>query len=98
QTRLAREVIENFTLVPYVITAGEHVAPESKQIFRDRGRYAEASRGVFRVGDYQIDRIGLDDIFQMIGDNASARGAKNVPDKKNVNPVGSTVPCGARTP
>ena len=46
------------------------------------GRNAEAARGIFGVGDGQIDAIGLNDVLQVIGDNAAARGRKISPIKR----------------
>ena len=80
--QLVSKVVEDFNL-------GKWLAQEAarEKLFGDGGRDTEAARGVFGVGDSQIDAIGVNDILKMIGDNAAARGSKNIPDKENVHSV-----------
>ena len=87
QARLAGEVIEQLALVPNVIAGSEDIEAQSEKFFGDRRRDTEASGGVFGIGDGQIDAIGLNDVLQVIGDNAAARGSKDIPNKENVHSV-----------
>ena len=50
-----------------------------------RRRDAESAGRVFRVGDGQIDAIGLDDVLQVIGDDPPPGRGENIPDKENVH-------------
>ena len=40
---------------------------------------------VLRVGDGEIDRVGFDDVLQVVGDNAAAGRSEDVPDEEYVH-------------
>ena len=84
QARLAREVIVNFALVPDMIAGGQDVEPVAEQILGQLRRDPESARGIFRVGDRQMNVFRRDDVFQMPRDEVPADGAENITDKKKV--------------
>src|SRR6185437_8467994 len=43
---------------------------------------AESSRGIFRIGDDDIDRLGLADVSQMVGDDRATGVAEDVADEE----------------
>ena len=85
QPRLAVQVIVELALVPDVIAGGEHIQPHGEQLFGDGRSDAEAAGGVLRVGDGQVDVVGLDDVLQVVGDNPASRRGENIADKENVH-------------
>ncbi len=51
---------------------------------RQGGRNAEAARGVFAVGDGQVDVFGNNDFGQVASNNGTARRGENVAYKQEV--------------
>ena len=82
KARLAREVIVNLALVPDMIAAGQHVEAVTEQLVGQLRRDAEASGGVFGVGDGKVDFFRRDDFLQMTGHNMAPGRSKNIADKK----------------
>jgi hypothetical protein len=54
----------------------------TEQVIGELRRNAEASGGVFGVGDGKVDFFGSDDFLQMAGDDMSAGRSKNIADKE----------------
>ena len=71
--RLAVQIIENFALVPNVIARGQNIQAQRQQFLRDARRDPEAARRILRIGDRQVDVVGLDDVLQMVDDDSPAR-------------------------
>ena len=82
QPGLPTQVIVNVPLVPDVIAGRHHVDAGTKEILGDIGRDAEARGRVFAVRDHHINALRGPDIRQMVRDNAAARMAENIADKK----------------
>ena len=82
QPRLAGEIIVDLALVPDVIAAGQDVETVSEQVLGELRSNAESARGVFRIGDRQIDFFRRNDLFEMPRDKVPADGAENIADKK----------------
>jgi len=77
------EVLDNLAFVPDVIAGRHHFDAEIEQFFRQRRRNAESSRGVFAVGNHQIDRVLLPQLRQTLLDDVPPRASENVTNKKN---------------
>ena len=77
------EVFDDLAFVPDVIAGGHHVDAEIEKFFRQRRRDSKPSRGIFAVGDDQIDGVLLAQFRQSIFYDRPPRTAKNVTDKKN---------------
>ena len=60
------KVVNNLAFVPDVVAGGHHVDAEIEEFFGERRRDAEAGRGVFAVGDYQIDGVLLNQRRQAV--------------------------------
>ena len=56
-----------------------------QQVFRDRGGDAETTRGILRIGDHQVDVVGLDDVLQVVGHNPAAGRREDIADEENVH-------------
>jgi len=65
-----------------VIAAGQDVETVSEQVLGELRSNAESARGVFRIGDRQIDFFRRNDLFEMPRDKVPADGAENIADKK----------------
>ena len=52
-----------------------------EQILGNGRRDPESTGRVFGVGDGDIDALRFDDVLQVVGDNAAARGSENVADE-----------------
>ena len=78
-------VFEDLFFVPDVIAGGDHVGAEVEEFFRDRGRDAEASGGVFAVDDEEVDGVGFKDVRQVFADDVAAGGAKDIADKEDIH-------------
>src|SRR5579859_494737 len=79
------EVFHDLPLIPYVITGCEHATAQIKQLVSDCGCEAKAARGVFGIGDYQIDLVRLNQVREVIAHNFASRAAENVTDEENLH-------------
>src|SRR5258708_18266663 len=84
QPSLARQVLVDLFLVPHVIPGGDYVHAVTEDFIGKRGRDAEAARGIFAVGDHQVDIFSSGDLRQMPRDQTTAYRRKNVADEKDV--------------
>jgi hypothetical protein len=66
-----------------MIAGRHHVDAEIEKFFGERGSDSEASRGVFTVGDNDIDAVMPAQFGQAIFYDRSSRTAENVADKEN---------------
>ena len=57
QLRLARDVVEDFLLVPHMIAGGHHVDAVAEDRVGDVAGHAEAGGGVLDVGDDEVDAL-----------------------------------------
>lgn len=87
------KVFDNLALVPDMITGGHHVDPEIEQFFRQGRRDSEPCRGIFAIGNHQIDGVLLAEFRQPVLYDRSSRTAKNVTDKKNFQTQVPSVTC-----
>src|SRR6266849_2927653 len=75
------EVIHDFTFVPDVVAGGQYVATQVKDFVGDRGSQPEAASGIFRVGNHQINFVGLHNVGKMVADNLAPGTTENIADK-----------------
>ena len=85
------EVFEDLAFVPDVIPGGHHVDTEIEEFFGDGRRNAEASGGIFAVGDHQIRRMPLHEFRQTILDDKPPGASEDVTNEKNVQDQSSVV-------
>ncbi len=88
QPRLGREILQNFALVPNVVSRCEHVQPELQQLFGDQRCNSKAAGGILRVGDGEIYVFGGDDVVELIGNNAAAGGGEYIADEEDIHSGG----------
>ena len=81
QPRLAVQVIVKLALVPDMVAAGEHVQSQREKILGDRGRDAEPSRGVLRIGNRQVDLIRRDDVLHVVRHDPPSGRTEDITDK-----------------
>jgi len=67
-----------------VIAAGQDIDAVSEQLIGQRRRDAESARGVFAIGDGQMNVLGSDDRARMPRYQLPPGGSKNVADEKKV--------------
>ena len=77
------EVFDDLALVPDVISGGHHVDTQIEKLFRQRRRDSESGRGIFAVGDDQINGVLLAQSGQTVFYDRPSGSPKNVTDKKN---------------
>jgi hypothetical protein len=66
-----------------MISRGHHVNAEIEELFRQRWRDSEPSRGIFAVGDHEIDGVLLAQFRQALSYDGPPGAPENVTDKKN---------------
>ena len=66
QTGLAHQIIVDLTLIPDMITGGNHVYPHPKQLLANIGRNPKTTRRVLPVGDHQIHPLLSDNPLAML--------------------------------
>ena len=77
------KIFDDLALVPNVISGGHHVDTEIEKLFGQRRRDAEASGGIFAVGNDQIYGVLLAQFGEAIFYDRPAGTAKNVTNEKN---------------
>ena len=77
------EVVDDFAFVPDVISGGHDIDAQIEKLFRQRRSDSESSRGIFAVGDDQIQGVLLAQFGEAIFYDRPPRASKNVTDKKN---------------
>jgi hypothetical protein len=68
-----------------MVSGRQHVQTQSQQLLGNRGSEPESAGGVFRIGDSQVDAIGLFDVLQVIGHDVPPRRGENVADKQYIH-------------
>ncbi len=74
--------IHDLFLIPDVIPGGEDIDVAAIQLFNDFARHAESGRGIFTIGDHEIDPSFLDDPREKLTDSPPSRLAHDVTDKE----------------
>ena len=69
-----------------MVAGGHHVHAQFQEFLGDGRGDTEASGGILRIGDGQIDLVGFDDVLQVVGDNAAPGRRENITDEKYVHP------------
>ena len=69
-------------LVPDMISGGQDIDMCGVELFDDLAGHAESRRGIFAVGDDEIDPVLLDDPGKKFADGPSPRFADDIPDKE----------------
>jgi len=67
-----------------VIACGKHVEPVAEQFVGELRRDPKAARGIFCVGDGEIDLFLSDDLFQILRNDGAARGSEDIADEKEI--------------
>ena len=74
QARLVREKIQDLLAIPDVIAAGEHFDSAGEEFFSKARCDTEARRGIFPIGDAEIDAALRKDVVQaVVNDFAAGR-------------------------
>jgi hypothetical protein len=76
-------VLDDFAFVPDMVTGGDNVGSQVKQLLGNPGGYAEPAGCVFPIDYHQVDRPLLDYLAQVLADNPSTGLAEYVTDKEN---------------
>src|SRR5262249_32335857 len=90
QPRLMRHEFQNLALVPAVIPAAEHFDAVTEQLLSDAWSDPEARRGVFAVGDNQIDFSCRNKIGQALANNFAPGRTDDVTNKKYAHSLRET--------
>jgi hypothetical protein len=77
------KVLDDLAFVPDVIAGSHHVDAEIEKLFRQRRRDSETGRGIFAVGDHEVDCVLLAQFRQAIFYDRAPGPAKDIADKKN---------------
>src|SRR5262249_21727303 len=85
QTCFRTDVIERFFLVPDVIARGHHIDPVLEQLIADLARDAEAGRGVFGIGNYEVDAVMLNDGAKAALHKIATGAPDDVTDEENAH-------------
>jgi hypothetical protein len=83
--RLARQIVQDFLLVPDMIPGSKYIQTQSEQFLGDRRRDTETAGCIFSIGDGQIDMVGLLDVLQMVGDDVTPRRGEDIADEEDVH-------------
>jgi hypothetical protein len=67
-----------------VIAAGKNVGAIPEQIVGKLRSNPKAARGVFAVGDGEMDVLGSYDLGQVLSHHSPPDGGKNIADKKEI--------------
>src|SRR6266481_2072681 len=76
------EIVHDLPLVPDVIAGSQYMTTKVEEFIGNGRRQSKSARGIFRIGDYQIDLVGFYDVAQVIAYDLPSRTAENVADKK----------------
>ncbi len=79
------EVVDDFALVPDVVAGGDYVDVEFEQFFRECRSDPEAGRGIFAVGDDQIDGAIAHNLRQLFLDDVPSGPSENVANEENTH-------------
>ena len=71
--------IHDLFLIPDVISGGQDIDVAAIQLFDDLARHAESGRGIFAIGDDEIDPAFLDDPGKKFADGPSSRACPRCP-------------------
>src|ERR1700730_887244 len=85
QARLVGQVIHDFATVPTVIAAGEDVNTVVEKFIGQARSDAESGRGVFTVGDDQIDFFLGHDVGETVRNDLASWRANDVTDEQNTH-------------
>jgi hypothetical protein len=85
------KIVDDLAFVPNVISRGHRVDAEIEKLFRQGRRDSEASRGIFAVGDDEIDGVLFPQFGQAIFYDRASSAPKNVANEKNVQELRSQV-------
>src|SRR5579875_3941001 len=77
-------IFDQLALVPDMIAGGDDMRAEIKEFFGDGGSYAEAPGCIFTIDDEQIDAVRLEDVRQMLPDDAPSGAAEDIAYKQNL--------------
>ena len=79
--RLVREKIEDLFAVPDVIAAGDYFDSAGEKLLRQTRRDSESRRGIFSIGDAQVDAALREDVCEAVVNNFAAGGTDDVSHK-----------------
>src|SRR5215510_2110092 len=79
------EVLDDLALVPDVVPGGQHVTAQIEEVFGDGRGQTKSAGSIFRIGDHQIDLVGLDQMRHMVVDDLASSAAEDVADEENLN-------------
>jgi hypothetical protein len=77
------EVFDNLAFIPDVVAGRHDVDAEIEELFGERGSDSKAGRGIFAVGDDEVDRVLPSKFRKAVFYDRSSGTAKNVADEKN---------------
>ena len=76
-------VLDDFALIPYMISSGEDMSAQVEEIFGDDGRDTEASGRIFSIDDEKVDVAFSHHMRQMFAHDTPAGTAEDIAYKKN---------------
>src|SRR5262249_13990511 len=87
----ALKKIDDLFFVPNVVAGGKHLYAQSQKLL-DKGRCdAEASGGVFAIGQHEIDLVPSDQGGKLLAHNRATRTSEDVANEKNTHSYDSSI-------